>query len=602
MSEPSATKKKTIRGGSAAAGALTRTTLARLLGLAVPGAKWAVDSALWTESSVKIAVRFGKGKPVLFMIEPVTEESRGIVKTDELVVSYQGKDLPQALAKRISAQGPKNLAGYDMESLAEIFTSDPEFGKGDVPVPDTGAMSNRPDSLLDSWGDSNAWADFFAVDELARGNLDSLDNLFVFVQHGDIECEHLFPHGPAPVLSLVSYPWEHRVRTDRAPRPKQEGGMMLTSELDEDDVIRGNPEKLTRLLEAGAREADKRGRTLFVSNTCVPVVTGEDVESEFRRCTANCSKTALYLTIGPSSMVNVFQDLLVERRLKAEKRIENEDPKLVNLLGFSETQDLEELRGLLGEAGIGVNSVLVPGVSEEIVDSLPRAALNVIRPTSAWEHLYEHITKDSKIPSVRPTAPFGMELSRAWLFEIAEALKVDGAKEAWERRFAPLRQRWEDLRREAEKYRVGMVVRAREIHNILEPATTWGVSLISFLEELGMGIDVLLMFENPEQVRIAKRVHEAFSNPERHSIKGFDTLERMLVKLQEMPAEVVFSHHTFDWRVTSTGKNIVSLQHFEAGPEGAIRTTERILNLCRTPFFRRFAPHLRRTKEGERIS
>ncbi|MFW6369077.1 MAG: nitrogenase component 1, partial [Myxococcota bacterium] len=468
MTQPAAARKRpSIRGGSAAAGALSRMTLAKLLGIAVPGAKWRIESALWTESGVRVAVRFGKRKPILFSIEPRQDDSRGVVMTDHLAVSYQGKDLPAALARRVASMGAKNLAGHDMDSLAEIFTSDPEFGKGEAPVPDTGAMSNRPDSLLDSWGDSTAWADFFAVDELARGNLDSLDNLFVFVQHGDIECEHLFPHGPAPVLSLVSYPWDHRVRTERSPPPRNEGGgMMLTSELNEDDVIRGNPEKLRRLIEAGVREAEKRGSTLFVSNTCVPVVTGEDVESEFRRCTAGCSKDALYLTIGPSSMVNVFQDLLVERRLRAEQRVETQGPHIVNLLGFPETRDLEELRTLLCDAGIEVNVVLVPGVSEEIVDSLPRAALNVIRPTSAWEHLYEHVTKDSRIPSLRPVAPYGMERSREWLFEIAKALDV-GAEEAWDRCYAPLAGRWERLCEEASRYRVGLVVRANEIHNVL---------------------------------------------------------------------------------------------------------------------------------------
>lgn len=602
MSEPSAKKPTKIRGGTAAAGARTRRALTELLGIAVPSAKWKVESALYTESGVKIGLRIGKRKPILFSIEPRTEESRGVVMTDRLVVSYVGKDLPASLTRLIAERGAKSLEGHDLSTLEEIFLSDPELGKGDLPVPDTGAMSNRPDSLLDSWGDSNAWADFFAVDELARGNLDSLDNLFVFVQHGDVECEHLFPHGPAPVLSLVSYPWDHRVRDCREPRPKEEGGMMLTSELDEDDVIRGNPEKLSNLLRRGVEEAERRGRTLFVSNTCVPVVTGEDVESEFRRCTASCSKTALYLTIGPESMVNVFHDLLVERRLRREKEVETEAENIVNLLGFPETRDLEELRSLLHDAGARVGAVIVPGVSEALVDALPKAALNVIRPASSWEHLYGHITSGSRLPSIRPGAPFGMEATRSWLEEICRVIGISGSEEVFTRRFELLRDRWEALREEASGLRIGLIVRAREIHNVLEPATTWGVPIIDMLEEMGFGLDVLLMFEQPEQVRVAKRVHEAFSEPDRHSIKGFDSLDRMIAQLDSMPAQAVFSHHTFDWRVTQSGKGIISLQQFEAGPEGALRTGERLVNICRTPFYRRLAPYLRRTREGERLS
>ncbi len=601
MSSMATRRTAPIRGGSAAAGSRTRLMLREMLGLSVPGTRWAVKSAVWTEACVKAEVAVRGKKPILFKIEPARDGSRGIVKTDRLVVSYIGKNLPQALGRLISERGSARLAGHDMASLGHLFIEDPEYGKGGLPVPDAGAMSNRPDSLLDSWGESSAWADFFAVDELARGNLDSLDNLFVFLQHGDIECEHLFPHGPAPVLSLVRYPWEHEVRTGRHPRPRsQGGGMMITSELNEDDVIMGNPEKLKQALRLGAKEAERRKSTLFVSNTCVPVVTGEDVESEFRRCTAECTKTPLYLTIGPGSMINVFQDLLVDRRKRAEAETETAAPNIINLLGFSDTPDLTEIRSLLEEAGVEVNAVLIPEVSEELVDQLPRAALNVIRPASAWEHLYQHVTADSRLPNARPTAPVGIAGTKRWLREVLEALGLSGADKVFEERLEPLRERWDRLKNDASKHRLGLVVRAREVHNITEPATTWGIPLVETLEEMGFGLDILLMFEQPEDVQVAKKVHEALSIPERHSIKGFDTFERMQSQLESMEADAVFTHHTYDWRVTQAGKNMFSLQHFELGPEGALRTADRLLNICRTTFFKRFAPYLRRTREGER--
>jgi hypothetical protein len=83
-------------------------------------------------------------------------------------------------------------------------------------------------------------------------------------------------------------------------------------------------------------------------------------------------------------------------------------------------------------------------------------------------------------------------------------------------------------------------------------------------------------------------------------VQAFDSPDGMARRLAESNADAFFSSHFFDWRVTAAGKNIFSLQHFELGLRGAVRTAERLLGICRTPFYRSHQRYLQRTPEGLR--
>jgi len=74
----------------------------------------------------------------------------------------------------------------------------------------------------------------------------------------------------------------------------------------------------------------------------------------------------------------------------------------------------------------------------------------------------------------------------------------------------------------------------------------------------------------------------------------------LLERVDASPANAFLTYHFFDWRVTQGGKNLFSLQHLEAGPLGALRTAKRLINICRTPFFRKYGRYLKRTSEGLR--
>ncbi|MEE8424464.1 MAG: hypothetical protein V3S11_01480, partial [Elusimicrobiota bacterium] len=77
------------------------------------------------------------------------------------------------------------------------------------------------------------------------------------------------------------------------------------------------------------------------------------------------------------------------------------------------------------------------------------------------------------------------------------------------------------------------------------------------------------------------RLHE-FSNPKE--------LARLL---EDGPFRAVYSDIFFDERITRAGKAQFSMRHFETGAEGAVRSLERLLGVCRLPFYKRYREYLK---------
>jgi hypothetical protein len=597
-----------LQGRSVPAGAISRSFLSRLLGISELNGKYRIRAVAWVDHAVEASVPLGQ-EEVVFRIERRTEGASGLVVCPHLILYYRGKDIPAELAEAVERHAPVHLANHTIESLAESISSDPELGDPSLPMPPGTNERERPQSLLDTWGVQDAYADFFAAGELARAQLDSLDPgaLFTFIQHSDCECLHVNPHTGGSVVWLVNYPWDNRIRHGTAlgeqldPTTAAVEGM-LTTDLDENDVIMGNPEKLERILKRAEQVYLKTGKTLFFSNTCTPVVTGEDVESVVNRFKKSAGCPLLYLTVTPRSMVNVFQDVLVTHRLDAEQAHHAPRERRVNLIGFRSDPETEELGELLDLIGVSVNCILLPDLTFELVDRLPEAALNVFLPNQLWQHLYDQLQFDSRIPFINPPAPFGLEGTVRWLLEVAAFFDPpDDAENVLRERVLEIREKSGSLRQEAGRFRLGFVIRSEEAHLLTNPATTWGVPLIEMLEELGFGLEIYIKVADQESARrSSRRVYDCFGQPDRHVIQAFDCMTRMSRRIAESQAAAFFSSHFYDWRLTSAGKNILSLQHFEMGLRGATRTARRLLGICRTPFYRRYHRFLGRTPEGLR--
>ena len=597
-----------LGGKVVAAGAATRAALAQALGLAGASSPYRVEAVAWVDHALEVSLAVGARQPALLRIEARTAESKGLVLTEHLNIYFRGTALPRPLVNRISNHAARNLADWTLDRITGLLGEDPELGAAGAAMPPAVDESKRPQSLLDTWGAGDSYADFFATGEIARSQLDSIfsSKLFRYVQHCDAECLQVNPHNVIPTVTLVNFPWDDRLRRPFGPVPREAGGdadAMVTTDLTEDDVIFGNPEKLRRVLDYAVSRPDPADRAIFFSNTCVPAVIGDDVESLVRQVQKRSGRRIFYLTVTPRSMTTVFEDLLVKRRLAAEQSAGAPEPNAVNLIGFPASRAVDELAELLRLADISVNVRLLPEILTESVDRLPHAALNVVCENRTWKHLVDQLTFESRTPHVTLPAPYGFERTRAWLQQIADALSlevdVDGA---WQRHVDAQQAAWESLQQRARGRRVGIVVREAETYFLTTPGVTWGVPLLGVLEEMGFGIDLLMKVEDKKTANEnARQLRATFAHPDRHTVLAFDSFAFLRHRLRESTSDAFLSYQFFDWRLTEAGKAAFNLQHFEMGAPGAVRTLERLLGVCGTEFYRRYGKYLGRSTEGLRL-
>lgn len=607
---PAEQRHNSLGGRVVALGPRSCAALARLFGIEAAGEPYRVVSAAWKDHSLELGVDVGEDEPAVLCVERRKPESRGLLRTSHLNVYFRNHDVAPRLLGSVQAAGPRRLRDWSLDRLAKLLEQDPEAGKPGLPMPPGRDEGERPRSLLDTWGAPDSYADFFAGGEIARSQLDSVDPsvLFQSIQHCEFECINVTPHALTSTVSLVNYPWDERVREPMQPPPIA-GAMddelsdgMVTTDLTEDNVVFGNPDKLNDVLEYVTAKEDLGEKLIFFSNTCLPTVAGEDVESVVKRWEKKSGKRILYLTVTPRSMNNLFQTLLVDRRLEVERSAPPPVPGSVNLIGFGGRRAAPELVELLGAAGIDVNARFLPDVRQSLVDRLPQAELNVLFPNDTWQHIYDQLVFGSRTPHITPQAPYGFQGTRRWLEAIAGELGCSADLDAtWERHIEPEQERWERLRSRAREHRLGIVVRDEESFFLTTPGRSWGVPLLETIEEMGFGIDVLIRVGNPEVARrTAGLVRKMLREPSRHSIRAFDSFEFLRERLRQSEARAFLSYHFFDWRLSEAGKGAFSIQHFELGTAGAMRTLERLLGVCETPFFNRYGRFLGRTREGLR--
>jgi len=247
--------------------------------------------------------------------------------------------------------------------------------------------------------------------------------------------------------------------------------------------------------------------------------------------------------------------------------------------------------GLLGQLGVQVNVVLLPIVQLARVRRLPMAPLHVIHPNEFWQNLYNQLLFDTRLRSINPEAPFGYARTVRWLETVAKEAGVgterlaDVVEAAW----APHRARFEKLCAEARTHRLGFVVGSDQIRQIASPGVTWGVPLLGVLEEFGFALDFMIHAAGQQEGRDAAReVQKALGEPARHRVRLFQTPSQLKMLLGSGPFAAVYSEHFFDFRLSRSGKAQFSLTMFERGFGGAVRTLERLLDVCRLPLYRRY--------------
>jgi hypothetical protein len=222
----------------------------------------------------------------------------------------------------------------------------------------------------------------------------------------------------------------------------------------------------------------------------------------------------------------------------------------------------------------------------------------VFFPNADWQKLVEHLFGSLDIGTIRPSPPYGVEASFDWLHAVAQSV---GLGEEARTRLAAVREqaaeRLEALRRQTAGCGVGVVIETRDLARLAHPARLSGLPLLHLLDELGVSVHVAAYDDGRGRHDAAEAaLRRVLPDVARHSLSWFGDATSLRDWLADDRIRLVFSDYAYDHRVTSAGKTPVSVHAFEMGYEGALRSGERLLLLCRSRFYSRNARYLRRDR------
>jgi nitrogenase molybdenum-iron protein alpha chain len=232
------------------------------------------------------------------------------------------------------------------------------------------------------------------------------------------------------------------------------GRVWMSTNLNESDVVSGSEAKL----EAAIIEAEARFRphAIFIGNTCVPAIIGDDIDNVTQKLQPriNARIIPLHCEGFKTRFVATAYDIVYHGILRyllnedpERKPILNDDPaeiayelkrkKTVNLLnvGSMGYVDEVELTRILNAIGLEVN-VYPCFTSPEKFVRVKDAALSISICATHDDYFVEHLKEHYGVPYVLNTIPIGTDNVRLWLLDIADffglreqALKVINVEE-----------------------------------------------------------------------------------------------------------------------------------------------------------------------------
>jgi hypothetical protein len=321
---------------------------------------------------------------------------------------------------------------------------------------------------------------------------------------------------------------------------------------------------------------------VIIESTCVPIVTGDDLEASADRARRKHRLPVVALGNHNNPQAAYLERLLGEQAALAVPR----RPGTINLVGMPRAAGHGATIKLLEACGIEVNCAVLPELAHDDIRRFGAADLVVLYPWDRQIDAARPLLGRFNLPVITPPAPFGRAGTRAWIMAIARALgHEERAAQAWEAQTARSEAAWRGLTATARQYRLGFVISDDRWREALDGRHRLGVPLLDLVEEMGFGVDILLYSGKPAGAFAPD--HEG-----RRRFATYRSREQLEALLRASDAVAFYSEIYFDHRLTRTGKNAFSIEEFQLGVDGAMTTLRRLLAICRLPYFRTYARYL----------
>jgi hypothetical protein len=566
------------------AGRASLKAAARVLGLDAPEGAWKL-AALCSlgEDNIRFCLAGVRpGARLVFYLVPRDSEE-ALVKTSELGLSWDGDASPaqvrflEAMAVRL---GSRNLADLlalirkDPETFSELESEGDPRSRLIVP------MAAGPINLLEA-----GWRNFFGDQdfEVLLGYPELSMKKTIYARYSDRECLYSWAGNDPRKWSFFAYPM--RVPSDSFGAAVFRKGVIM--ELEESDMVLGPAGKAASLVDSVARKAAGSDAEFVVFNHfCTTIVMGEDFAEVGRRMEEASGRTTIRWSHRDRDLLDNFGGYFRSLMGRPGFFKGEGDPDKVNLFHFPTDYREAQLVPFLKELGLSVNLSLFPDVEFPAVATLPAARLQVFCEATSYQAKLREILEKSPRPVLTVTAPYGIEGTKDCLGAIAKAAGRESAfEDAWDRKISEVGPVWDAMRRQARDHRLAFVVSDTTLPRLWGLRHGQGPPLMRMLGEMGFGVDILYHDPHADGVELPEGTDI--------SLTVFRTPAELREALEQGRFRAVYSDIFFDWRLTSAGKARFASKDFEMGLDGAVRSFQRLLGACRTPFYARYSGHLR---------
>ena len=521
-----------------------------------------VTEALWEEGSLTLTLQSPSLGKLRFSLEPAGDGIECFKEVAGWALSYEGQLSKPGMALVDFIVARLEKVAPDEALLHQALTLDK---KSQVV---SGSSSGKTAAQLKLapiprhwcvWGEESHAGLFFFDEERQRKVNAALrlgGSRMLNIHHAGDVCQFSKLRTNLYSTHFIRPPWHAEMPEHQFAEESE----WLYTRLGEYHLIAGSNDVLEDVL-AQTAASDKEWDAISIWVSCSPVVSGEDWQGVVREFAKGYSGPILTMGIGDGDssgdLITVAQETL---RREPPREMEGEG---VHLVGFPPARGRIELAELLRQVGIPVHQFHLPDVHVNRLKDFREAAAQLHWPAQEFFRLYRELFEPLPVPAVRIDPPFGVAGTEAFVRTAASAAGVDA--DAAVAALAEEREKCESelarLRPFCAEHRIGVALTARQVELVQQPARTQGIPFVSFLEELGFQVEVLTNSE--EEARLDWWLRSGLS--------------------------AVFTDVAHDRRLLDLGVSPVGFSDLEAGYAGAVRSAQRVLNVCSTPFFRDFA-------------
>jgi len=541
--------------------------------------------------------------PIGLIVRPASAEAH-FIRAGAIDICYEGRQAPAGLM-RILRTLPARLSATTPQALEQILAEDPETAPvidrvNDGAAPDAQCVSDR------LGGNPGQWRRFLCGKEFERmffwAHATGFVGRILYIVHGDFECASMPSDITYRGMTFLNYPPVHP-HSQHAPMPADTVYEHMSTDLDEADVVLGPQKKLASFVDS-IRSRVSDCDMVMISWSCTPTVIGDDMDAAIGRCRAAQGAPILVNSINfrMQESFSMFEELFKQVRARPGFLEGPRDPASVNLLDCQDRFFDEELGDLLAAMGLRENLRLFPKIDVRSLDRYLKAEVQVLPERLKSVKTVQRAVADLPIRTVYAPAPFGIAGAREYVRAIGCAFgKEDRAMAAWDRLWQRIRPDWERLAEQARQLRLAFVADEASVEALASPEFQFGVPVVKVLGEMGFGIVFLVYAPGDRLPAGAAKLRQLpwFCAPA--ELRFFRDPPELARLLREGEFRAVYSDIFFDFRITEAGKAQFSMRQFEPGLKGALRTFQRLLGLCRLPFYERYRGFLQRVPRGRDV-